>query len=471
MQLKSRTMSAWKGHSGIVGLFIAAWIILASSALAADRPVIGEVTFVQGVATAQSPGATPRFLQKGEPLHEGETVSTGGQGYALIAFKDGTKFTLRPNTAFVIDRYQQGVDNESAAFRLLKGGFRAITGLLTKRNPRAVEITSGNATIGIRGTSFDARRCEGECAEEQQRSSRRAPSATTDLVIARIALLRGTAQAVPPGGEARVLSEGSALFNGESVRTAKASHAVIAFRDQSKVTVIADSEFKLEDVRFSGARSEGGNFAVRIVRGGVRALTGLLARENPKAVNFGITNAVIGLRGTGFDAHLGEHCAQGQKCAPAAFNNTWENATEIRVGDQNLPVDQGQTGVYIPSSGLLTLIDTAPALTDPDAPRPDNVPVNFEQLFAEIPVDTPGPGLHLGMRGEGETILSGPGGFIYLAGNEGGWLPAGQNVPLRTNPNWASIMNGNLPAPESFDERSTRVLELLNPGDVICEIR
>ena len=130
-------------------------------------------------------------------------------------------------------------------------------------------ITSGNATIGIRGTSFDARRCESECAEEQAKSPRRAPTATTDLVIARIAVLRGTAQAVPAGGEARTLSEGSALFNGESVRTSKASHAVIAFRDQSKVTVIADSEFKLEDVRFSGARGQGGNFAVRILRGGV----------------------------------------------------------------------------------------------------------------------------------------------------------------------------------------------------------
>ena len=69
-------------------------------------------------------------------------------------------------------------------------------------------------------------------------------------------------------------------------------------------------------------------------------------------------------------------------------------------------------------------------LTDPDAPRPDAVPVNFEQLFAEVQVDTPGPGLHVGMRGEGETVLTGPGGFIFLAGNEGGWLPQGQDVPV-----------------------------------------
>ena len=448
------------------------WLAYAAVALAAQPAgVVGEVTFVQGIATAQAPGATPRFLQKGEPLHEGEVVNTGGQGFALIEFKDGTKFTLRPNTSFAIERYNQTAGSESAAFKLLKGGLRAITGALSKRNPNALEITTTTATIGIRGTSFDARLCESECSEEQARAPRKAPAIKTDLIVARVAVLKGSAQAVPAAGEPRVLVEGSALFNGDSVRAAKASHAVIAFRDQSKVTVIADSEFKLEDVRFSGPRAEGGNFAVRIVRGGVRALTGLLARQNPKAVNFGITNAVIGLRGTGFDGYMGEHCPAGQSCAPAAFNNTWQSATELKVGDQALPVDEGQTGIYVPSTGLLTHIETPPVFVDPDAPRPDEVPVDFDTLFASRQLDSPGPGLHLGMRGVGETILRGPGGSIYLAGDEAGWLPAGEDVPVRISPNWAVIMNSGLPAPEAFDARTTRVLELLNPGDVICEIR
>jgi hypothetical protein len=117
------------------------------------------------------------------------------------------------------------------------------------------------------------------------------------------------------------------------------------------------------------------------------------------------------------------------------------------------------------------ILDKPPPFIDPDAPRPDTVPVDFDALFATLPQDTPGPGLHLGMRGDGETILRGSGGGLNLAGDEAGWLPEGKDVPIRISPNWAAIMNGLLPAPESFDERSTRVLELLNPGDVICEIR
>jgi len=473
MQLTGSVMvqrSVWMA----LALALLASFFLAATALAAQpaAEAIGEVTFVQGVATAQAPGATPRFLQKGEPLYEGEVISTGGQGYALIAFKDGTKFTLRPNTSFAVERYRQTAGSESAAFRLLKGGLRAITGALSKRSPNALEISTTNATIGIRGTSFDARLCEAECAEEQARAPRKAPVVKTELIVARVALLTGSAQAIPAAGEARALSVGSALFNGDTIRTAKASHAVLAFRDQSKVTVIADSELKLEDVRFTGPKADGGNFAVRIVRGGVRALTGLLGRNNPKAVNYGITNAVIGLRGSGFDGYETEHCADGQACTPAAFLSTWLDGTELRAPDQPpLPVDQGQTGVYVPSSGLLSLLSATPEFIDPNAPRPDTVPVNFDTLFAAVQVDTPGAGLHLGMRGEGETILRGPGGSIDLAGNEAGWLPAGQDLPVRITPNWAGIMNSGLPAPESFDARTTRVLELLNPGDVICEIR
>jgi len=120
---------------------------------------------------------------------------------------------------------------------------------------------------------------------------------------------------------------------------------------------------------------------------------------------------------------------------------------------------------------MLSLLRATPEFIDPNDPRPETVQVIFDNLFAAVQVDTPGAGLHLGMRGEGETILRGPGGSIDLAGNEAGWLPAGQDLPVRITPNWAGIMNSGLPAPESFDARTTRVLELLNPGDVICEIR
>jgi hypothetical protein len=440
-----------------------------SAATFAAEP-IGEVAFVQGVASAQRPGDPPRFLAKGEALHEGDTLSTGAKGFALIALKDGTKLTLRPNTNFTLERFRQGAE-DSAIFNLLKGGVRALTGLISKRNPQAVEVRTTTATIGIRGTSFDARLCEADCAEEQGRVGRQSRAAQPELVVARVATMSGSATATGPNGQTRGLNEGGALFTGDSIRTAKGSHAVLAFRDQSKVTVISDSEFKLEDVRFAGPQSDSGNFAVRIVRGGVRALSGLLAKRNPKAVSFGITTAVIGLRGTGFDALIAEHCLAPSDCAEAVIVSTWESVVDLSAKDRSLAIETGRVAIYMPTRDLLTLLETLPPviLREP-APRPDAVDVNFEALFAAIPLDSVGRGLFVGTR-EGDIVLRTPGGFIFLSRDEAGFVPDGQPLPLRVTPFPQFLLNDPTPTPEAFDERSFKLLELVNPGDVICEIR
>ncbi len=58
----------------------------------------GEVVFVQGLTTAQRSGAVPRFVAKGDVLEEGDMITTGTRGFAVIGLRDGAKFTLRPNT-------------------------------------------------------------------------------------------------------------------------------------------------------------------------------------------------------------------------------------------------------------------------------------------------------------------------------------------------------------------------------------
>ena len=201
----TQRFQCWK----LISLLWLALMLMAGSASAAAPSAaagpIGEVAFVQGVATAQRAGEGPRFLAKGEALHETDTVSTGAKGFALITLKDGTKLTLRPNTVFSLDRFRHDAGEESALFKLVKGGVRALTGLVGRRNPRGVEFTTATATIGIRGTSFDARLCEGDCAEEQRRVARKTREVHPELIVARVAVLSGTATAIGPDGQTRNL--------------------------------------------------------------------------------------------------------------------------------------------------------------------------------------------------------------------------------------------------------------------------
>ena len=144
-------------------------------------PVAGTATLVTGHVSAATPSGEIRDLEKGGPVYPGETITTASASYVNIEFSDGGRVLLRPETRFAIERYQyagggaqapatqqasaQPAQQESAFFRLLKGGFRAVSGLIghTRREDYAVQTPV--ATIGIRGTDYEVRLCAGDCAD------------------------------------------------------------------------------------------------------------------------------------------------------------------------------------------------------------------------------------------------------------------------------------------------------------------
>ncbi|MGZ8201903.1 MAG: FecR family protein [Burkholderiales bacterium] len=423
---------------------------------------VGEVVFVQGTATAQQPGETPRFLQKGEALLEGDVLTTGAKGFMLIAFRDGTRMTLAPNTVLAVDRLRHDAGEESASLRLLKGAMRAVTGLIGARNPAGVRVDMMTATIGVRGTEFDARICGEDCAKEEGR----APSAPAEFppdVVARAVVVSGSAVAFGARQEAtpRPFKAGSTLASGDTVRTGKASYAVLAFRDQSRVTVVADSEFRLDDVRFSGASADAGNFLVRLIRGGIRALTGLLGRRDVRSVNFFTTTAVIGLRGTELDIVELPFCFAPDDCEPGIHVAVLEGGpVELRAGDRILVLEQGETGVYVQSRDFLEAVGRI----ELPEPRPSEieVPQGFFQAADGV--------------GEGPYVALYQGAVAFCAANgECRDVVAGEAFQLRPGadrPTQIRFPTGlsTVPAPwVEFDPRAYGVS--LKSGALICEIR
>lgn len=157
--------------------------LLAALATYADAPAqgmaVGTATLVTGHVTAAAPSGEIRDLIKGAPVYQGETIITASSSYVNIEFTDTGRVLLRPESRFAIERYQyagaqpaaapsaaaQPARQESAFFRLLKGGFRAVSGLIghTRRDDYAVQTPV--ATIGIRGTDYEVRYCAGDCAD------------------------------------------------------------------------------------------------------------------------------------------------------------------------------------------------------------------------------------------------------------------------------------------------------------------
>jgi hypothetical protein len=161
--------AAWAQPAATPGTVVpASPAATAATPIAGAQEVVGEVLFAQGAITAQRGTETPRFLVQGDPLVRGEVISTGARGFAQLALKDGTRLSLRPNTRFNVTGYSQQAGSESLAMELLRGGLRAVSGLISKAGPDRMRVQTGTATIGVRGTEFDARLCQGDCAAEQR---------------------------------------------------------------------------------------------------------------------------------------------------------------------------------------------------------------------------------------------------------------------------------------------------------------
>lgn len=152
-------------------------VLAATPAPAASATAAGTATLVTGHVSAATPSGEIRDIVKGGPVYEGEVLITASSSYVNIEFSDGGRVLLRPESRFQIERYQyaatstqtqaanQPVRQESAFFRLLKGGFRAVSGLIghTRREDYAVQTPV--ATIGIRGTDYEVRFCQGDCGD------------------------------------------------------------------------------------------------------------------------------------------------------------------------------------------------------------------------------------------------------------------------------------------------------------------
>ena len=125
----------------------------------------GKVVNVAGRAAAATQQGDIRSLGRGEAVNSGDTVVTSSNSYVRMKFIDGASVILRPNSRFHIEEYQVAEKEEEnrSFFSLVKGGFRAVTGAIGRRNRSGYRVRTAVATIGIRGTDYSMRTCAGDC--------------------------------------------------------------------------------------------------------------------------------------------------------------------------------------------------------------------------------------------------------------------------------------------------------------------
>ena len=385
----------------------------------------GEVEFARGVGFAQTPGQAARILGKGMLFNEGDTLSTAAGASAIIRMQDGTRMTLRPGTDLVVQRFQykEGATTNSMVMQLFGGGLRAITGLISKGSPDAARLQTRTATVGIRGTDFDARLCQRDCNAESAKVSEKA-QANTVQASAKLVSTQGEIMAVDGAGQRRRLVDGAAIYPGETVETGASAKGVLAFRDDSRLTLGATTRFRVDSFVYDDKAPGEGKFLVSLLRGSVRALTGLIGKANNRNVGFTTSTATIGIRGTGLDLECGDTCN--------FF--TWLGTIEVTPSGPGNPQNAMQVlnagqGLFVSATGIRAL--TAPTLQN--LPRPDSVPVDTKQLFASAALAPEEEGLFVVVR-DGHIEVTTNSETLHLGKGETGFASdTGRTVrPLLT---------------------------------------
>jgi hypothetical protein len=200
------------------------------------------------------------------------------------------------------------------------------------------------------------------------------PAAAFAAPVARVDFAAGSVSAIAPDGRSRALSKGSEVEVGETVATGQ-GRAQLRFVDGAYMSLQPQTEFKVEEFKYSGKADPGDNVVMNLLKGGLRTITGLIGRTNRNAYRLKTDVATIGIRGTEYSVR-------------------YTNSIEVFVADGAISVDNQAGSFTVPggSGVLISNQQTPPQQTDQKPVLPPESPViEEEQQVTEKPDDPVNP--------------------------------------------------------------------------------
>ena len=102
-------------------------------------------------------------------------------------------------------------------------------------------------------------------------------------------------------GKTRTAERGGDLREGDTIVTGANALAQLRMADGAQMSVRPDTEMRLERFSYGGEEDRQSSFLASIVKGGLRVITGLMARQNRAGYSIRTASATLGVRGTHFE--------------------------------------------------------------------------------------------------------------------------------------------------------------------------
>lgn len=271
------------------------------------------------------------------------------------------------------------------------------------------------------------------------------------------------------------------MFQGDTLETGPGSFMIVAFRDESRLTLLENTRFQIDRHEYDAEEPGNGSALMRLIRGGIRAAAGLISRARPEAYRVATPVATISTRGTRFDLVCAGTCVD--EAQGGGLNGLFLLVRSGRVASES-PAGTFEFGAgataFITSARLAprTNIPLPPALDSflRQAPVPEDVNVPpgllkdgareaqegdlavavYDGSVTAAPAADPDAAVELG---EGDAGLLGEAGAVRLEGGAPAFVTEDPyNVSPAVEVGEDGTIEGGLPAPDDEDSLSCRIL-------------
>jgi hypothetical protein len=175
--------------------------------------------------------------------------------------------------------------------------------------------------------------------------------------------LSGTLSVRKADGSVRILSQRSTIESGDTINTERESFAQIRFSDGGQVTLKPNSSVKIQSFRFTEEKPQEDSFIYRLVKGGLRTVTGLVGKRSKEKYELETATATVGIRGTTLSADdcLSNRTGDCNRLDAAVYVGVSDGEVVVRNGQGELGLAAGQFGLVAPNQRPLFL-STDPGL-------------------------------------------------------------------------------------------------------------
>lgn len=153
-------------------------------------------------------------------------------------------------------------------------------------------------------------------------------------VVGQVILSFGQNHAIDALGEKRTLKRKSEVFANDLLVTSNKGRLQVKFSDGSRLSLKPKTEFRIAEYSFDNANPEDGKAIYKLLKGGMRTISGKIGKVNKDNYRLDTVVATIGIRGT----HYGtEYTPQG------LYTETVEGAVAVATDQGTVLVSAGES--------------------------------------------------------------------------------------------------------------------------------